>query len=147
MGPRVALTKPWWAQGVHNDLILGTKNHIKSIKSRLWNRYGHCIDFFIKIGRLLLSKCMTFCRSSRARSRFEAYLISLCNLVGIYPKISPKLLPKPFRICSRSDPEPYQKIDDFLEGSPGALATNNATPLHQIWSGKGEGLPKTPSSF
>ena len=31
--PKVALSKPGRALGVHNDLILETKNHIKSIKS------------------------------------------------------------------------------------------------------------------
>ena len=65
--------------------------------------------------------------------------------------MSSKWLSKPSKIRPGSDPEPYQKIDDFLEGPPGALATNNTTPLHQIWSGKGEemerDMPKTPSFF
>ena len=35
------------------------------------------------------------------------------------------IAPKPSKIHPRSDPEPYQKIDVFLEGLPGALGTKS----------------------
>ena len=65
-------------------------------------------------------------------------------------ELNKKSLPKPSKIDHRIDREPYQKIDHFLEGLPGALSTNNAIALHQLvrkGRGNGEGLPKTPSSF
>ena len=56
--------------------------------------------------------------------------------------------PKPSKIHHGSDPEPYQKIDVFLEGPPGALGTKCAMTLHWIWLAKGEEkeriMPKTP---
>jgi len=62
-----------------------------------------------------------------------------------------KWLPKPSGIHPRSDPEPYQKIDVFLEGLPGGFATNSTMVLHWIWLGKGEEkervMPKTPLPF
>ena len=94
---------------------------------------------------ILLSKSMTFVRSSRASTRFGAFLINVCFLIGICPKITSKLLPKPSKIHHRSDPEPYQKKYVFLEGLLGALGTNTTVTLHQISLEKGgeKGIIKT----
>ena len=52
--------------------------------------------------------------------------------------MSSKCLPKPSKIHPRSDPEPYQEIDDFLEAPQGELGTKYMMALHQIWSEEGE---------
>ena len=95
-------------------------------------------DFFMKIGWLLLSKSMTFCQSSRARSGSEAFLIKFYYWSRICSKISSKCLPKPYKIHPRSDPEPYQEIDDVLEG----IARKSTIPLHWILSEKGEEMER-----
>ena len=91
---------------------------------------------------------MTFVQSSGLAERFEAFLINVCFLIGICPKMSSKCPPKPYKIHHGSDPEPYQKIDVFLEGLPGGLARNNPMTLHWIYLQKGEEkervMPKTP---
>ena len=138
--PKVALSKPGRALGVYNDLILETKNHIKSIKSWLWNRYDLYIDFFIKIGRLLLSKSMTFCQSSRARSRSEAFLENVCFVLRICPKIFSTCHPKSIKIHPRAIWKPHQKEMPILKGVWEEVARFSRVPREWILPGKGRDL-------
>ena len=128
------------AQGFQMEVILATKSHPKSIKYRLWDRYGYCIDFLFEIGRFLLSKSMTFWPSSRASSRFQAILIYVDFLIGNWSKMSSKWLSKPSKIRPGSDPEPYQKIDDFLKRVGEEVARFGTIPREWILPRKGGDL-------
>ena len=85
---------------------------------------------------------MIFHQGSPRYARFQAALTKVCFLIGMCPKICSKYLPKPSKIHPESDPGPYQKIDDFLEGPPGGIDRKSTIPLHQIWSEKGEEMER-----
>ena len=58
--------------------------------------------FFHENWMTLLSKSMSFVRSSRLAERFEAFLINVCFLIGICAKMTSELLPKSTRIHTRA---------------------------------------------
>ena len=136
-----------------NDVIWDTKNDIKSLRHRLLIYNGQWTHLFMQTWWLLMSKSMTLGQSSRAISRFEAFLVNVCFVLRICPKIVSKCHPKSIKIHPRAIRKPHQKEMPILKRAWEVTSRFCTVAREWIWRRKegiwevGEILSSAPVTF